>query len=114
MSSPTKLFTYEEALATFPEVRRLTTAAVLRVEKLMRQIRDLDELDEQRDELEQAYRAIVEDWAAAILAMGCEVKGLWLVDWDSGSGYYCWRYPEESLSFFHTYEDGFQGRIPIN
>ena len=36
------------------------------------------------------------------------------VDWDSGDGYYCWRYPEASLSFYHSYEDGFKGRVPIN
>ncbi|HSN87769.1 MAG TPA: DUF2203 family protein, partial [Thermoanaerobaculia bacterium] len=55
-----------------------------------------------------------EAWAGEMAAMGCEVKGLWLVDWDSGDGYYCWRFPEESIGFFHTYDDGFAGRIPIN
>ena len=31
---------------------------------------------------------------------GLEVKGLWLVDFDNGSGYYCWQYPEEGLQFY--------------
>jgi hypothetical protein len=39
---------------------------------------------------------------------------LWLVDWDSGDGYYCWRFPEQAIGFFHTYEEGFGGRLPIN
>jgi hypothetical protein len=38
---------------------------------------------------------------------------VWLVDWDSGAGYYCWRYPEESLGHFHGYQEGFAGRVPI-
>lgn len=56
---------------------------------------------------------IVTEWAQAIIAKGVEVKGLWLVDFDSGSGYYCWRYPETGLHFFHSHEDGFRGRMPI-
>jgi hypothetical protein len=47
------------------------------------------------------------------MEMGIEVKGLWLIDFDNGSGYYCWRYPEESLQFYHSYEDGFRGRMRI-
>ena len=68
----------------------------------------------EREEYEAAYQEIVQSWVDEVTSLGCEVKRLWLVDWDNGGGYYCWRYPEESLGFFHTYEDGFQGRIPIN
>jgi hypothetical protein len=34
-------------------------------------------------------------------------------DCGEGYDYYCWRYPAESLGFFHGYEEGFQGRVPI-
>ena len=44
--------------------------------------------------------------------MGLEIKGLWLVDFDSGAGYYCWKYPESSLGHFHGYDEGFSGRVP--
>ena len=60
--------------------------------------------------LERIFRA----WAHQITSIGCEVKGQWLVDWDMGDGYYCWRFPEQAISFFHTYDEGFAGRIPIN
>ncbi len=46
-------------------------------------------------------------------ALGVEVKGLWLVDFDNGSGYYCWRWPERELAFFHGYDEGFAGRTRI-
>ena len=52
-------------------------------------------------------------WARALVARGLEVKGLWLVDFDNGSGYYCWRHPEAVLQFFHSYEEGFGGRMRI-
>jgi hypothetical protein len=46
-------------------------------------------------------------------ALGVEVKGLWLVDFDNGSGYYCWQWPEEGLEYFHGYEEGFEARSRI-
>ena len=95
-----KLFTYEEAVALLPSVQELTEAAVTK----------LDEAGEEGD----AHEQIVSQWAAELIALGIEVKGLWLVDFDSGSGYYCWRYPETSLQYFHTYEEGFEGRVKLN
>jgi hypothetical protein len=98
--SEKKTFTYEEASKLLPEVQRLTSEAVAECE-------DLSE-----SEAAEAQR-ILTQWAQSILALGVEVKGLWLVDFDCGVGYYCWRYPEPSLQFFHGYEEGFGGRVPM-
>jgi hypothetical protein len=111
---PKRIFSYDEAVATFPFVRDLTQAAVRQIEALVNSIGSRDDLDNRRAELEEAREHIVQGWAERVVALGCEVKGLWLVDWDSGDGYYCWRFPEESLGYFHTYEDGFAGRLPLN
>ena len=46
-------------------------------------------------------------------SLGLEIKGLWLVDFDSGAGYYCWKYPEPAIDHFHGYEEGFAGRLPL-
>ncbi len=109
-----RLFTYDEALSTFPLVRDTTAQAVTQVEAIYSRVGSLDEANRRRRELESAVQDVIQAWAARILEIGCEVKGLWLVDWDCGDGYYCWRYPEESISFFHSYEEGFAGRVPIN
>ena len=109
-----RIFSYDEALATFPVVRDLTAAAVRRIESLTTTVGSREEMDDRRAEFEDAYQQIVGAWAQQVSSIGCEVKGLWLVDWDSGDGYYCWKFPEESIAYFHTYEEGFAGRIPIN
>ena len=52
-------------------------------------------------------------WVRAMEALGVEVEGRWLVDFDHGRGYYCWRWPEERLDYFHGYDEGFAGRVRI-
>jgi hypothetical protein len=108
-----RIFTYEEALETFPAVRDLTHAAQRRCQALVGRMQSYDELEARRGELAAEMERIVEAWAVEVAALGCEVKGLWLVDWDSGDGYYCWKYPEHTVTHFHGYEEGFAGRMPI-
>lgn len=108
-----RIFSYEEALESFPAVRDLTAAAQRRIEALVNQIPSRDRLEAHREELEGEVARIVEAWAVEVTALGCEVKGLWLVDWDSGDGYYCWKHPEQSVAHFHGYDEGFSGRVPI-
>ncbi len=98
---PKRIFTYEEATALLPEAQRITTEAVERVEEM-----DSEEPED--------YQRVVTDWAEAIMDLGIEVKGLWLIDFDSGAGYYCWKYPEPALEHFHSYDEGFGGRVKLN
>jgi hypothetical protein len=97
LATTKKVFSYDEATALLPRVRESTEDAFRRAEG--------------RSGAEA--EAIVQAWARELVALGLEVKGLWLVDFDNGSGYYCWRYPEPGLQYYHSYEDGFGGRMRI-
>jgi hypothetical protein len=103
-----KRFTYDEAAALLPEVRRITEEAYQKVEALSGIAAGGGAV------VEGQVEEVVGGWARALLSRGVEVKGLWLVDFDNGSGYYCWQYPEEGLQYYHSYEDGFRGRIRIH
>jgi hypothetical protein len=107
-ASPKRIFSYDEAVSLLPEVRRITELAHQRVEALSAAgPRKSADAQRQVDE-------VVDQWAQALAEHGIEVKGLWLVDFDNGSGYYCWRYPEDGLQYYHSYDEGFRGRIRIH
>lgn len=114
MSTPqTRRWTLESAQQIFAEVRQRTERAVVAVEALEAERAGLDEEAPRRAELEQEIRRAVSRWIRAMDALGLEVKGLWLVDFDNGQGYYCWRWPEQRLEYFHGYDEGFAGRVRI-
>ena len=98
------MFSFEEASALLGAVREETERAYRRVEGLAAAAQPAARAEAD---------AVVQEWARGMLSRGLEVKGLWLVDFDNGSGYYCWRYPEPGLQYYHSYEDGFGGRMRI-
>ena len=95
------------------DVRARTGRAVRATERLSEQREALTAGSPERLAVEEALQAEVSRWAREMEALGLEVKGLWLVDFDSGAGCYCWRWPELELAFFHGYEEGFAGRTRI-
>jgi hypothetical protein len=108
-----KIFTMKEALELLPDVQQVTADAVASADEIVQQLESSSDPGE-RTRLEDHYNTIVRSWAEHILQLGAEVKGLWLVDFDSGDGiYYCWRHPEPTLDYFHEYDAGFAGRRPL-
>jgi hypothetical protein len=94
-----------------PEVLERTTRAVEEVEALSAasDSAGAERAAAAREEID----AIASRWLREMEALGVEVKGAWLVDFDNGSGYYCWKWPEERLEHFHGYDEGFAARVRI-
>ena len=107
------IFSLDQARALLPRVKMLTADAVVRAEAVSAELARISEADPAHLELTDALRDIVNSWADAVRALGLEAKGLWLVDFDNGEGYYCWKYPEAAIAHYHGYDDGFAVRIPI-
>src|SRR5450756_303449 len=76
MSGPGRIFTLAQAREALPLVRSLTEEAR----------RKLSELTSPPNET--AAARIIAEWAAGIEEAGATVKGPWLVDFDSGAGFY--------------------------
>jgi hypothetical protein len=113
MSENHPIFSLQQANDLLPQVKHMTAEAVRRAESLAAQLHGLAEDDPQHVSLSAAIQEVVHGWAHEVQGLGLEAKGLWLVDFDNGEGYYCWCYPEAAIAHYHEYGDGFAGRLKI-
>lgn len=112
-SGEKRIFTYEEARRLLPTVRERTKTALDQLTMTRPPRTEKQDEEAYRESVREAAGEVLAAWARQMEALGLEVKGPWLIDFDSGAGYYCWKWPEESLEFFHGYEEGFAGRVRI-
>ena len=108
-----KFFSLEDARDLLPLVRRVTTHAQKQVQNLTTQI-NLVQGKSKKAALEARIHAYFDAWKVKMQKLGCDPKGMWLVDFDKGDGYYCWHYPEGDIKYHHGYLDGYRGRTKIH
>lgn len=108
-----RIFTLAEAEELFPLVRRITQAAHAELDPVRRTLEAMLPTNPKLHAVEKEYEAVVKCWVAKMERLGLVVKGLWLVDFDTGDGYLCWKYPELKLGHYHNYHEGFGGRRPL-
>lgn len=120
-----KRFTIGELNKLIPLVLKLTEAAHAEVNHLMGRIdsnvalsnksprSDADRALAKNEELEVEINSVINRWEIKLEKLGGSPKGLWLADFDFGNGYFCWKFPETEIQFYHGYQDGFSGRKPI-
>lgn len=113
VSKDKRIFSLQEARELLPVVKKITANVVAQVNNLMDRLDELSEEDPEFDDVRGAIDAAVRTWAEKLQKLGCEVKGLWLVDFDNGQGYYCWSFPEDEIDHFHSYEESFTDRTRI-
>ena len=101
----------ESARAILPDVRDRTARAVSEVDRLeeRRRLRK----GNARVDLEEQIQAEMSRWIREMEALGVTVRGVWRVDFDTGKGSFCWRWPEDKLEWFQGSEDGFRERFRI-
>ena len=105
-----RMFTLAEAQALFPLVRTITRAAHDELEPARRKLEGMIPGNPLLHEVERQYEGVVKRWVAKMERLGLVIKGLWLVDFDTGDGYLCWRFPELKIGHFHDYHEGYSAR----
>jgi len=109
-----RIVTLSEARELFPLVRRITEQAHSELLPVKRQLDNMLSTDPRISSVEKRYEEVVKRWVSKMERLGLVVKGLWLVDFDTGDGYLCWKYPEIELGYYHDYNSGFAGRRPLD
>jgi hypothetical protein len=107
-----RFFTLDEARTILPVVRRITKTARNDISLLSTKVSYIRD-KKKRGAVEEQIQAIFQNWHQKVRKLGCVAKGMWLVDFDNGEGYYCWHYPESDIHYFHGYNDGFGSRVRL-
>lgn len=109
-----RFFTLEEARAMLSLVMRITVAAHKELAPVKQRLENMLPADPRLAAVGRDYERIVRRWVSKMERLGLIVKGLWLVDFDTGDGCLCWKYPELKIGYFHDYDSGFAGRRPLD
>lgn len=108
-----RFFALAEAEELFPLVYKITADAHHELDPVRRRLECMFPGDPKLPAMEREYEAVVKRWVGKMERLGLVVKGLWLVDFDTGDGYLCWRFPELKLGHYHDYHQGFKERRPL-
>ncbi|HPM41500.1 MAG TPA: DUF2203 family protein [bacterium] len=99
-----RTFTREDAERLLPVVRRITESAAARARSLNDELSFVPREEALHERLKGEIDLTVRRWAIKVSQLGCAPRGVWLVDFDSGNGWFSWRLGDEDLSHFHPCE----------
>ena len=108
-----KLYVLSEAAELLPVVRIVTENAYRRLSRLDERLELMLLCDPRRTAIADEYEKIVRKWIASITRLGAIPNGLWRVDFDTGEGYLCWRFPELKIGYFRDYDCEFDDRMSV-
>lgn len=109
--SERKTFSLNEAQELLPLLYRITEVCSKEVRLLVKRSEALKAISPKKSaEIEKQISLIIERWNTKVTKLGVLPKGLWLADFDNGSGYYCWKFPETDIKYCHGYQDGYSAR----
>jgi len=111
------VFSLEEARTILPFIFRLTQGYSERVQVLISKIEAAAKVNNDphvTEPLEAEAGRLIVEWQTKIQKLGGTPNGHWVVDFDSGDGYFCWKYPEPQIDFWHHYRDGFSKRVKLS
>ncbi len=109
-----RYFTLKEANDMLALVKKITAESYSELQVVKVRLKNLLPTDPRVVFVEKEYEAVVKKWISKMERLGVVVKGLWLIDFDTGDGYLCWKYPELEISYYHGYTGGFAARRPIS
>ena len=104
----------DEANEVIRIISHFTKQMSVDVDRIIHRLEAIDPQNvEKARELEAEVESIIEAWNQKVRKLGAQPKGLWMADMDAGDGFFCWKYPETKINYWHDYKSGFPGRITL-
>ena len=115
-------FTLEEANHLLPIISKISREHSLVIDELFQKI---DLVSSGNDEAVSEIEALIDEsirvWKSKLTKLNAIPRGLWVVDfpWVSevnpqDRGYFCWKYPEVAILYWHGLHEGHMGRIKVD
>ena len=101
-----KIYSLEEARSLIPWIREACQEAE-------RKVRQVQESETVLLQAQTRIQDIIHHWAETVFKLGGLPKQPFTVDFDSGTDFYCWDFPEEDIYYRHDYQAGYAGRRRI-
>lgn len=106
-----RILNRQEARRLLPVISKITQRAQKEIRDLVQRLELVRQINEQEaTQIEDEIDVLMNQWREQVSRLGGHPKGVWIVDFDNGSGFYCWKYPEKDIFFEHGYKDGYLGR----
>lgn len=106
-----RVFSLVEAQTVLPIIIHITERAQRDLEYHKRCLKTLQSGSDLRaQEVKTKIESIIETWEQKVERLGGSPKGLWMIDFDNGQGFWCWKFPEQKIIYSHGYHDGYSGR----
>ena len=114
MYYPYRIFTLDEANEALAEVAHLTRETQERLRSLRAAYAE-SQAEAEGSSLESETRALLNDWAEAILQIGAQPKGIFTVDFRSPDPnmLWCWAPDELRITHRHYTWESFKDRIEL-
>jgi hypothetical protein len=110
----TKTFTLQEVQELLPVIVKITKDYKVATEQKMQYLEQIAFTGGSiAKSLEVEIDQSIQEWKDKMTKLGGKPAGLWIVDFDNGAGFFCWKYPEEQILFTHGYLEGFTSRVSI-
>ncbi|MCB1197844.1 MAG: DUF2203 family protein [Bdellovibrionota bacterium] len=107
-----KKFTLAGARQFISRIEGITFVAFARAQPLFEELKKPEGIRDKK-EVTQELHEIVTLWSEQIMYFGAMTRGLWMVDFDTGEGFYTWVYGEADITSYRTYDQSFEQRTPI-
>jgi hypothetical protein len=105
-------FTLEEANVFLPSIVKLTTEAIEKVQPLMKKLQDPRNLEDKKLVTIQIQQTVAH-WTDQVLCFGAQTRGLWMVEFETGTNFFNWSYGEKEIMYQRDYNQSFDQRTLI-